>query len=30
MEWAYTMASEFGLHIYERSSVMPQVKQLLG
>lgn len=30
MEWAYTMASEFSLHIYERSSVMPQVKQLLG
>ena len=30
MEWAYTMAPVFGLHIYERSSVMPQVKQLLG
>lgn len=30
MEWAYTMASEFGLHIYERTSAMPQVKQLLG
>lgn len=30
MEWAYTMASEFGLHIYERTSAMPQAKQLLG
>ena len=30
MEWAYTMAPVFGLHIYERPSVMPQVKQLLG
>lgn len=30
MEWAYTMAPVFGLHIYERTSAMPQVKQLLG
>jgi len=30
MEWAYTMAPVFGLHIYERSSVMPKAQQLLG
>ena len=30
MEWAYTMAPVFGLHIYERTSAMPQGKQLLG
>ncbi len=30
MEWAYTMAPVFGLHIYERTSAMPQAKQLLG
>ncbi|ERT58550.1 transporter, small conductance mechanosensitive ion channel MscS family protein [Prevotella sp. BV3P1] len=28
MEWAYTMAPVFGLHIYERPSVMPQGKLL--
>lgn len=30
MEWAYTMAPVFGLHIYERYSVMPKAQQLLG